>query len=325
MKATNISKDKLYDMYKTMIRARYFENKVIELYQHGLMPGLAHLYVGEEAVAAGVCGALKKDDYITSTHRGHGHLIAKGGDINRMLAEILGKSTGYCKGKGGSMHIVDISLGILGANGIVGGGLTLSMGAGLTQKVQKTNKVVVCFFGDGASNQGSFHEALNLASVWKLPVIYVCENNGYGISVSQARHQNIKDIAIRAQSYGIPGVIVDGNDIEDVYNTITETVKRARSGEGPTLVECKTYRWRGHHEGEANRGGTYRSKEEILSWERKCPIKRVEPKLIKMGIPAAEIEEYKVEIAKQVEEAVKFATNSPWPDLSEGTNDVYAE
>jgi acetoin:2,6-dichlorophenolindophenol oxidoreductase subunit alpha len=228
---TKISKEKLYEMYKTMVRARYFENKVIELYQQGLMPGLAHLYVGEEAVAAGVCGALEKEDYITSTHRGHGHLIAKGGDMNKMMAKILGRSTGYCKGKGGSMHICDVNLGILGANGIVGGGSTLSAGAGLTQRVRKTNKVVCCFFGDGASNQGSFHEALNLSSIWKLPVIYVCENNKYGITVSQKRHQNIKDIAIRAKSYGIPGIVVDGNDVEDVYSSMTKAIQRARKGE----------------------------------------------------------------------------------------------
>lgn len=325
MAAAEISKDKLLDMYKTMVKARYFENKVIEVYQQGLMPGLAHLYVGEEAVAAGACGALNKDDYITSTHRGHGHLVAKGGELKRMMAEIFGRSTGYCKGKGGSMHIVDVSLGILGANGIVGGGLTLAMGAGLSSKVRKSGQVAVCFFGDGASNQGSFHEALNLASTWKLPVVYVCENNGYGISVSQARHQNIKDISLRAQGYGIPGVTVDGNDVEAVYSAVADAVARARRGEGPSLIECKTYRWRGHHEGDANRGGRYRSQEEILSWEGKCPLVKTEAKLLKLGVPAAELEAFKEDVKKQVEEAVEFAKNSPWPDLSEVTTDVFAE
>lgn len=325
MVAAKISKEKLLDMYKTMVKARYFENKVIEVYQQGLMPGLAHLYVGEEAVAAGTCGALNKEDYITSTHRGHGHLVAKGGDFKKMMAEIFGRNTGYCKGKGGSMHIVDVSLGILGANGIVGGGLTLAMGAGLSSKVRKSGQVAVCFFGDGASNQGSFHEALNLASVWKLPVVYVCENNGYGISVSQARHQNIKDIALRAHGYGIPGVIVDGNDVEEVYAAVTEAVERARKGEGPSLIECKTYRWRGHHEGDANRGGRYRSQEEILSWEGKCPIAKTEAKLIQLGVPAAELEAFKAKVQQGVDEAVEFAKNSPWPDLSEVTTDVYAD
>lgn len=325
MATAKISKEKLLDMYKTMVKARYFENKVIEVYQQGLMPGLAHLYVGEEAVAAGACGALNQDDYITSTHRGHGHLVAKGGDFKRMMAEIFGRATGYCKGKGGSMHIVDVSLGILGANGIVGGGLTLAMGSGLTSRVKKSGKVTVCFFGDGASNQGSFHEALNLASVWKLPVVYVCENNGYGISVSQARHQNIKDIALRAHAYGIPGVIVDGNNVEEVYTAVSEAVARARKGEGPSLIECKTYRWRGHHEGDANRGGRYRSQEEILSWETKCPIQKTEAKLVQMGIPAQELEDFKSKIQQEIDEAVEFAKNSPWPDLSEVTTDVYAD
>jgi TPP-dependent pyruvate/acetoin dehydrogenase alpha subunit len=323
--AIEISKEKLFKMYKTMVRARYFENKVIEVYQQGLMPGLAHLYVGEEAVAAGACGALSKDDYITSTHRGHGHLVAKGGKMDKMMAEIFGRSTGYCKGKGGSMHICDVSLGILGANGIVGGGYTLAAGAGLSIKVRKSNQVCVCFAGDASTNQGSFHEALNLASTWKLPVVYVIENNGYGISVSQARHQNIKDISLRAVGYGIPGVTVDGNDVEAVYTAVSEAVERARKGEGPTLVECKTYRWRGHHEGDANRGGRYRTQEEILSWEKKCPIEKTEAKLLKLGIKAEEIEAYKEEVKKEVEEAVEFGKNSPWPELSEVTTDVYAE
>jgi len=325
MAGKSLGRDKMLEMYTMMIKARFFEETVIELYAQGLVPGLAHLYVGEEAVAAGVNSALNKDDYITSTHRGHGHLVTKGGDMKRMMAEIFGRKDGYCKGKGGSMHIVDVSLGILGANGIVGGGIPLATGAGLSAKYRKTNQVVACFFGDAASNQGSFHESLNLASVWKLPVIYVCENNLYQISVREEKQRNIKDISQRGVAYGIPGVSVDGNDVLAVYNAVTEFAERARKGEGPSLLECKTYRWRGHHEGDANRGGRYRSQEEILSWEKKCPIKSFEKHLEKAGVKQGEMDAIKADIKKQLEEAVEFAKNSPFPDLSEVTTDVYVD
>lgn len=324
MAKTKLTNEQILEMYRMMVKARLFEEKVVEIYAQGLMPGLAHLYIGEEAVAVGVCSAMEKGDYITSTHRGHGHCVAKGGDLKRMMAEIFGRSTGYCKGKGGSMHIVDVSLGILGANGIVGGGIPLATGAGLSSKVLKNQKITACFFGDGASNQGSFHESLNLASVWKLPVIYVCENNGYGISVSQKKHQNIKDIADRAAAYGIPGVVVDGNDVLAVFEAASLAVERARKGEGPTLIECKTYRWRGHHEGDANRGGRYRSQEEILSWEKKCPIAKLEKQIESIGIGQDILNTISAEVEKELEEAVEFAKNSPLPDLSEITADVYA-
>ena len=325
MAGESLGKGKMLEMYTMMIKARFFEETVIELYAQGLVPGLAHLYVGEEAVAAGVNSALNKDDYITSTHRGHGHLVTKGGDMKRMMAEIFGRKDGYCKGKGGSMHIVDVSLGILGANGIVGGGIPLATGAGLSAKYRNTKQVVACFFGDAASNQGSFHESLNLASVWKLPVIYVCENNLYQISVREEKQRNIKDISDRGVAYGIPGVSVDGNDVLAVYNAVKEFAERARRGEGPSLLECKTYRWRGHHEGDANRGGRYRSQEEILSWEERCPIKSFEKQLEKAGVKRDEMDAIKADIKKQLEEAVEFAKNSPFPDLSEVTSDVYVD
>lgn len=320
-----LPQDKLLAMYRKMLEARYFEEKVIAMYAQGLMPGLAHLYVGEEAVAVGVCSALEPADLITSTHRGHGHCIAKGGELNRMMAEIFGKSTGYCRGKGGSMHISDIELGIVGANGVVGGGIPIATGAALSAQVRKSGQVVACFFGDGASNQGSFHESLNLAALWKLPVVYICENNGYGISVSQARHQAIRDVAIRAQAYAMPGVTVDGNDVEAVYWAAKEAVDRARRGEGPSLVECKTYRWRGHHEGDPNRGSRYRTKEEMEAWEKLCPIGRLESRLLGMGIEATKLEGIKAEVRAAVEDSVAFANSSPLPELEEAWTGVYAD
>lgn len=315
----------LLQAYKKMLEIRCFEEATIELYKEGTMPGLAHPYIGQEAMAVGVCLGLNKDDYIVSNHRGHGHLIAKGGDLRYMMAEILGRKTGYCKGKGGSMHIADFSLGILGANGIVGGGFPISVGAALSAQKRGSGQISVCFFGDASTNQGSFHEALNLASVWKLPVVFVCENNGYGISVSQAKHQNIKDIADRAVSYGIEGVIVDGNDVEAVYQAFGEAAKKARAGEGPTLIEGKTYRWTGHHVGDPGNGIAYRSREEMESWKNKCPLLRAEKKMLKTGLLSPEeVEEIKAEIRAKVAEAVIFAKNSPFPAPQEVTEDVFA-
>jgi pyruvate dehydrogenase E1 component alpha subunit len=316
-----IDNQKLLDMYKRMVMIRVFETQVSDLFAAGKLPGFIHLYIGEEAVATGVCVHLKDQDYITSTHRGHGHLIAKGGDLNLMMAELYGKRTGYCKGKGGSMHIADVDLGILGANGIVGGGPPIAAGAAFAIKYQGGDGVVVCFFGDAASNQGTFHEGLNLASVWKLPVIFVCENNLYGISVSQARHQNISDVADRANAYDIPGVVVDGNDVMAVYEAAGEAIQRARAGKGPSLIECKTYRWRGHFEGDPT---TYRPKSELEAWMKKDPIPRFEASLKEMGvITDAGIAATKQEISAKVEAAVKFSEESPWPALSEIMDDVY--
>ncbi|MEW8959902.1 MAG: thiamine pyrophosphate-dependent dehydrogenase E1 component subunit alpha [Moorella sp. (in: firmicutes)] len=321
----DIKLEESLEMYRLMLRIRYFEEKIVEVYAQGLMPGLAHLYIGEEAVAVGVCAALKPEDLITSTHRGHGHCIAKGGDVRRMMAEMFGKSTGYCNGKGGSMHISDIELGIVGANGVVGGGIPLATGAALSAQLRNSGQVVACFFGDGASNQGVFHESLNLAAVWRLPVVYICENNGYGISVSQERHQAIKNIAVRAEAYGMPGVVVDGNDVEAVYEATREAVARARRGEGPTLVECKTYRWRGHHEGDPNRGTRYRTREEMAAWEERCPIKNYETKLLARGVSSNQLEEIQKQVKKEIEDAVEYANNSPFPALEEAVSQVYAD
>ena len=246
----NLPEKTLMNMYSTMLKIRMFEEKIEEYVLMGKLSGFVHLYIGEEAVAAGVCSVLKETDYITSTHRGHGHLIAKGGDVKLMMAELFGKNTGYCKGKGGSMHIADLDLCILGANGIVGGGPPLATGAALASWYKNSGNVSVCFFGDGASNQGTTHEAMNLASVLKLPVVFVAENNGYGEFTIQSRHQNIESVAERAAAYDIPGVIVDGNDVLAVYEASKEAVNRAREGKGPTLLECKTYRIKGHFVGD---------------------------------------------------------------------------
>lgn len=317
-----IDNEKLLAMYRTMVRIRLFENRVSELFAQGKVGGFIHLYIGEEAVATGVCAHLKDGDYITSTHRGHGHLIAKGGKLDLMMAELYGKSTGYCKGKGGSMHIADVDLGILGANGIVGGGPPIATGAAMGLKMQGTDNVAVCFFGDGASNQGTFHEGLNMASVWKLPVVFVCENNLYGISLSQAKHQAISDVADRAHAYDMPGVVVDGNDVMAVFEAAGEAVKRARAGLGPSLVECKTYRQHGHFEGDPT---TYRSKEEVDTWMKKDPLPRFEAYLKSVGLADdAKQAEIKKEIGAQVEAAVTFAEESPWPVPADLLDDVYS-
>jgi len=319
-----ISKDKLISIYSTMVKIRLFEERVSDLYAKGLIPGLAHLYIGEEAIATGVCSDLREDDYITSTHRGHGHVIAKGADLKYMMAELFGRKAGYCKGKGGSMHIADMDIGILGANGIAGGGLPIAVGAALSSKWRGTDQVTVCFFGDGASNNGTFHESLNLASLHKLPVIFVCENNLYGISVSQQMHQPIKDIAIRATSYDMHGDVVDGNDVIAVYEVASRAIRRARAGEGPTLIECKTYRLRGHHEGDPNLGSRYRTKEEIEDWKKKDPIRRLANRLISEKIVTKKkLETLRNQLLKVVEEAVDFANGAEFPPLEELYEDVY--
>ncbi|MFZ5591486.1 MAG: pyruvate dehydrogenase (acetyl-transferring) E1 component subunit alpha [Bacillota bacterium] len=318
-----LSKEQMLDMYRKMQLIREFEETVAKLFSQGQIPGFVHLYVGEEAVAVGVCSNLNDKDYIASTHRGHGHGIARGASVNKMMAEIFGKMDGYCKGKGGSMHIADVELGFLGANGIVGAGLPLAAGAAFANKYLNNNGVAVCFFGDGASNRATFHEALNLASIWKLPVIFVCENNMYGISMCQKRHQNIADVADRAVAYGIPGVSVDGNDLMAVYEATAEAVKRARAGDGPTLIECKTYRYRGHFEGDAC---VYRCEEEVNEWKKKCPIQRFAARLTEMNIASREeLEAIHREVKEQIEQAVEFARQSPYPDVSELTTDVYCD
>lgn len=318
-----LSKDVLLDMYLRMKRIREFEEKAGELFAEGKTPGFVHLYIGEEAVAAGVCANLRDDDFITSTHRGHGHIVAKGGDLKFMMAELYGKESGYCKGKGGSMHIADATKGILGANGIVGAGHNIAVGAGLTISCLKTDQVCVCFFGDGSTNQGTFHESLNLAAIWNLPVVFVCENNLYGISMSQKQHMVIQDIADRASSYGIPGVAIDGNDIFAVYEASKEAVERARKGNGPTLIECKTYRQRGHFEGDA---ANYRPKEEVEEWIKKDPIPRFVKFVTEEGLlTAQEIEAIDKQVGEELAAAVDFAEVSPYPAVEKAVEDVYSD
>lgn len=302
-----------------MYRTRRFEEEVFEFYKRGLMPGLAHLYLGEEAVAAGVCGALEERDYIGSTHRGHGHLVSRGADLNKMMAEILGKETGYSKGKGGSMHIMALDKGILGANGIVGGEIPIAAGSAYASKLMGTDEVTVAFFGDGASNEGTFHETLNMAAAWDLPIVFVIENNLYGISVDIRKVTKEHCLAKRAISYGIEGVIVEGNDVYAVYEAAKKAVDKARRGEGPTIIECLTYRWQGHHVGDP---GNYRPKEEVAEWKANEPIGKLEA----MGLlKKEEIDEIRAAVDKEIEEACKFAEDSPYPDASEAFNDVFVD
>ncbi len=316
-----ISRDKLLWIYERMLLIRKFEDKVHELFSAGSLPGFVHLYAGEEAVAVGVCANLRDDDYITSTHRGHGHCIAKGVDLRGMMAELHGKATGVCKGKGGSMHIADVDKGMLGANGIVGGGPPLACGPALTAKVKKTDQITACFFSDGAANQGTFHEALNLAAIWKLPVLFVCENNLYAESTPVEYSTNIKNIAERASAYTIPGVTVDGMDVFAVYETAFKAARRARAGEGPTLIEAKTYRYYGHFEGDSLK---YRSKEEEQMYRARDPIVGFERRVVaEKLLTRDELEETQKRAEAAIEAAIKFANASPYPDPEQCLTDVY--
>ncbi len=311
------------DMYRRMLLIRVFEENVNDLYTGGKMPGLAHLYIGEEAVAVGICGALRRDDYITSTHRGHGHCLAKGAAVDRMFAELLGKEPGYCRGKGGSMHIADPDTGNLGANGIVGGSAGIATGAALSAKMRGTDQVAVCFFGDGALNQGLLFEAMNMAAVWKLPVIYVCEHNVYG-EYTQASEVTAGDPRARPAALGIPADEVDGQDVRAVYAAARDHVERARRGGGPGFLLCRTYRFHGHHVGDINR--PYRSREEETSWVRdRDPVKIHGAWLVaqRMADPArlAQVER---DVRAEVAAALQFALAAPYPDPREVTEDVYA-
>jgi len=317
-----IARDVLWEMYRTMVRIRLFEERVSKEFAAGNIPGALHLYIGEEAVATGVCANLQQTDFITSTHRGHGHVIAKGGRTDRMMAELFGRRTGYCHGKGGSMHIADPEIGILGANGIVGGGIPIAGGAALSAQMRDSGQVVVCFLGDGASNRGTFHEGINMAACWNLPVIYVIENNLYAQKTRITDTARLTNLADRAAAYGIPDVTVDGNDVTAVYEVIHEAVTRARKGHGPTLVECKTYRWRGHFEGDTQ---TYKSREETEEWRKKDPIPAFRKQLIEDGIfTLADSEKIDQEIVDEIEAAVKYARESPFPAPEETLEDVFA-
>lgn len=306
-----------------MVRIRVFEEEAGKLMESGKVPGALHLYVGEEAVAAGVMVQLRDEDQITSTHRGHGHLVAKGGDLKKMYAELFGRATGYCKGKGGSMHISDLDLGMLGANGIVGAGPVIAIGAAFSNRYRKTDNVTCCFFGDGASNEGTFHEAANMAALYKLPLVFICENNGFGEFTRQDRHQAVHDIADRAVGYGMPGVIADGMDAIAVYEAAGEAIARARRGDGPTLLECKTYRYF-DHVGVRGMGVSYRDDSEVIEWRQRDPIALMERQLAELGIltteQAAGVREGTL---LEVREAITFAEESPFPSADQLLEDVY--
>jgi TPP-dependent pyruvate/acetoin dehydrogenase alpha subunit len=313
------------DMLRLMQTIRRFEERASADFRSGAIYGVVHSYIGEDAVAVGVCAALNRDDQIISTHRGHGHCIAKGADLNRMMAELYGRQAGYCKGKGGSMHIADFGIGMLGANGIVAGGIPIVTGAGLAAQLEGKGRVAVSFFGDGASNAGPFHESINIAAAWKLPMLYVCENNMFAVNTPAAKSLAFKDVAARAAGYGIPGVIVDGNDILAVYEAAAAAVARARAGEGPTLIECKTYRWRAHTERPAQ--PDYRDPQEVESWKKKDPIPRLVQHLKQQQgqFSEEEWEEMDRRILQAVEDSVAFAKASPFPAPDTALEDVYAD
>ena len=309
------------EFYRKMLAVRLFEQRAIELYTRGEIRGVIHPYIGEEAVAVGACAVLNNDDYVVSTHRGHGHCIAKGASLDRMMAELLGRSNGYCRGKGGSMHLAAFEVRMLGAIGIVAAGIPIAVGAGLSVKLRKTRQVVICFFGDGAVNQGAFHEGLNMAAVWNLPVVFLCENNFYAISTHVSRVSAVTELARRSCAYDIPGKRVDGNSVWAVYEAVQEAVARARDGSGPSLIEAVTYRYEGHYVGDP---GHYRPPEELEKWQRKDPIKKLRKELLaKNWLEPKALEELEQEVAQDVQRAVEFARKSPYPAEEELTNDIF--
>ena len=313
----------LMPILQEMLRIRYFEENLYQMYLAKKIPGMSpHLSVGQEAVAVGVCKALLKQDIMLTTHRGHGHLLARGADMKRMLAEIMGKETGYCRGRGGSMHIADVSLNIIGANGIVGGGLPIAVGAALSSLYQETGAVVVAFFGDGATSTGAFHESLNLASVLKLPVLWLCENNHYALSTKIESMLPTESIAQRAAAYGMPVWQVNGNDVLDVRARAKQAVDRARSGGGPLFIEADTYRWYGHG---ASDNRSYRTREEEEAWKKQCPIERLKTQLLSEGVAAQEISDMEDRTSLEVAEAIAFAEKSPLPDPTSVLDFVYSD
>jgi TPP-dependent pyruvate/acetoin dehydrogenase alpha subunit len=318
-----VDKKILIEMYRRMITIRFFEEAIFDVYRRGLMPGLAHLSDGQEATAVGICMALNLDDTITSTHRGHGHIIGKGGQVEPMMAEVMGKKTGYCHGKGGEMHIADVKLGILGANGIVGGGLGIAAGSAFSAKRQGKGRVSVAFFGDGAINQGIWYETANIAVLWKLPLIYVCENNQYTQFTHYSKLVSGDGLTARAKAMGMPGVEVDGNDVLAVYEVATEAIQRARSGDGPSTIVCQTIRYGGHHVGDP--GTEYRTKEEMDNWKKKDAIMRFEKVLIeRKTLGPKHIKSMRDEVNNRIAQAIEEARQDPLPDLSEVAEDVYA-
>jgi len=322
MAEVKVSCDEARHLLKQMMQIRQFEDKIMDLLAQDIVQGGSHLYAGEEAVAVGAISAIRPDDYIASTHRGHGHCIAKGGRLPELMAEILGKATGVCKGKGGSLHLADVATGNLGANGIVGGGMGIATGAGLSIKMRKSDQVVLCFFGDGALNLGIFHECLNMAAVWKLPVVYICENNHYGMSVSVKRACAVGDLTKRALAYDMPAESVDGMDVLAVKEAVSKWVGQAREGNGPSFLVCHTYRYYGHSRSDPR---VYRTREEEEEWHARDPIKTFSIRCVQEGILSQEeVEALDREVASEIEEAVKFAVESPWPEPEELYEDVYA-
>ena len=320
---TPATRDLVLDLHRRMVRIRRFEESSGKLVETGEMPGFLHLYVGQEAVAAGVMSVLTDEDQITSTHRGHGHAIAKGAEFRPMFAELYAKTTGYCKGRGGSMHIVDMSRGMLGANAIVGGGIPIAVGAAFASQYRGDGTVAVSFFGDGATNIGAFHESVNMAAVWDLPCIFVVENNGYAEFTSQERHMRLTDIAERASSYGIPGVIVDGMDALAVREVALEAVERAKRGDGPTLIEAKTYRFF-DHQGIKGMRIPYRDPAEVEAWKSRDAIRLIEAIGIERGLATAEeFERIWAEVEADIQDGIDFARNSPDPDPADILDDVY--
>ena len=311
-------------MYKTMLKIRIFEEKICNSFRTGEMEGFLHPSIGQEAVAAGVCLNLNINDYITTNHRGHGHMIAKGADIKKMAAELSGRITGYCKGKSGSMHIADVNIGVLGANGIVGAGIPIAVGAAFSIKLRKTSQVSICFFGDGATTEGTFHESVNMAAAWKLPVVFIIENNGYLVGTKYTRVINTKNLSDLSKGYNIPGLTIDGNNIIAVYEAAGKAIDDARKGNGPAIIECKTYRWSGHHLLESE-DIPYRPKDEIEQWKEKCPIKNFNNMLLHKNILDKDsINKIEEEINIQIDEAIKFAKASPVTGTEEALKDVYA-
>ena len=310
------------EYYRTMVTIRQFETMAGEFFADGKIPGFIHLSIGQEASSVGVCSCLRHDDYLTTTHRGHGHMIAKGADLKKMAAELFGKKTGYCKGKGGSMHIADFSIGILGANGVVAGGLPIIAGAGFSIKMRQTDQVAVCFFGDGASNRGPVHEVMNLAAVWKLPIIFVIENNQFASTTPLQEACSIGDICNRAAGYNMPGMAVDGNDVLRVRKVALEAVERARKGEGPSLIENKTYRIKGHFEGDPQK---YRAEEEVQRWQdHKDPVSQFAEFLADQNIMNPDLEQQiRDDVAAELMAAVKFAEDSPFPEPYEALEDLF--
>lgn len=316
-----MDQEKMLWIYRKMQEIRKFEERALLLFERNELRGSVHLYIGQEAVAATVCSHLRDTDYISSTHRGHGHCIAKGAELGPALAEMMGKATGYCLGRGGSMHIADVTKGNLGANAIVGGGVPIALGGALANQMRGTDDIAVAFFGDGATNEGIVHESMNLASVWNLPLIFVCENNLYGISTHTSQSTAVEDISVRAVAYDMPGETVDGNDVLSIDKAIVKAIERARSGGGPSLIECKTYRWQGHWTGDPQ---VYRTREEVKSWMEKCPIKRFEEYMVSKKIATEdELKKIEEEVIVQMDAAEKFALESPEPDPATVMDNVF--